>query len=158
MTTTFYYAPYHRAYISNEPTYDCTEKADAFSVDNTSAKLTYPIGLMTSDEITYAGGKYNSNLSKPYAWYYLNSAGSSSTGSTDWRLMSPYHSEYISRSRVNIARVFYVSGTFGSFTWATVDNPYAVRPVVSLKSCVKYSSGDGSASDPYTIKETASGC
>ena len=160
LTTTFYYAPYYRANISNEPTYDCTEKADAFSVDNASAKLTYPIGLMTSDEITYAGGKINSNLSKPYAWYYLNSVGSSSTGSTDWRLMSPYHSEYISSSRVNIARVFYVHGNLvpGNFTGATVDNPYAVRPVVSLKSCVKYSSGDGSASDPYTIKETTSGC
>ena len=35
---------------------------------------------------------------------------------------------------------------------------HGVRPALSLKSCVKYSSGDGSANDPYTIKETTSGC
>ena len=33
-----------------------------------------------------------------------------------------------------------------------------VRPAISLKSCVKTSGGNGSASDPYTIKETETGC
>ena len=56
-SSTFYYAPYAKVYSSYAPTYDCTEAIDAFSVDNTSAKLTYPIALMTADEIMYAGGK-----------------------------------------------------------------------------------------------------
>ncbi len=38
------------------PSYNCTDKRDAFSVDNTSAKLDYPIALMTADEIAFAGG------------------------------------------------------------------------------------------------------
>ncbi|CDE99551.1 unknown [Clostridium sp. CAG:628] len=38
------------------PSYNCTDIRDAFSVDNTSAKLDYPISLMTADEIAFAGG------------------------------------------------------------------------------------------------------
>ncbi len=41
---------------------------------------------------------------------------------------------------------------------ASTGYDYGVRPVVSLKSCVKTSGGDGSASNPYTIEETTSGC
>ena len=37
-------------------------------------------------------------------------------------------------------------------------NIYINGIVISLKSCVKYSSGDGSSSNPYEIKETSSGC
>ena len=38
------------------------------------------------------------------------------------------------------------------------DYTLRVRPVTSLKSCVKWSSGDGTAANPYTIVETESGC
>ena len=153
-SSTFYYAPYAKVYSSYAPTYDCTEAIDAFSVDNTSAKLTYPIALMTADEIMYAGGKGNNAFTSSYAWYYLNSANGSITGSTYWWLMSPYR--WIS----GYAHVFIVAasdnpGWFGS-SYTGYD--YGVRPVVSLKSCVKTSGGDGSASNPYTIEETTSGC
>ena len=153
-SSTFYYAPYAKVYSSYTPTYDCTEAIDAFSVDNASAKLTYPIALMTADEIMYAGGKGNNAFTSPYAWYYLNSANGSITGSTYWWLMSPYR--WIS----GYAHVFIVAasdnpGWFGS-SYTGYD--YGVRPVVSLKSCVKTSGGDGSASNPYTIEETTSGC
>lgn len=52
----------------------------------------------------------------------------------------------------------YGSGIPGYLHFAKVDNFKSVRPVISLKSCVKYSSGDGSSSNPYEIKETSSGC
>jgi len=58
--TNFDFAPRYRAYSSFSPTYDCTEASDAFSVDNEKAKLQYPVALMTSDEIMYAGGRVNS--------------------------------------------------------------------------------------------------
>ena len=35
---------------------------------------------------------------------------------------------------------------------------FEITPVISLKSCVKYSSGDGTATNPYIIEETGSGC
>ncbi len=109
---------------------------------------------MTADEIMYAGGKGNNAFTSSYAWYYLNSANGSITGSTYWWLMSPYR--WIS----GYAHVFIVAasdnpGWFGS-SYTGYD--YGVRPVVSLKSCVKTSGGDGSASNPYTIEETTSGC
>ena len=153
-SSSFYYAPYARVYTNYAPTYDCTEATDAFSGSNTSAKLTYPIALMTVDEIMRAGGKSNTSLTSPYAWYYLNSANGSITRSTFWWLLSPsiWHGSY--------AYVFGVIGSSnpGSLNSGYVYQTFAVRPALSLKSCVKYSSGDGSASDPYTIKETTSGC
>ena len=146
-STNFNYAPYARATTSHLPTYDCTEASDAFSVDNTSAKLTYPIALMTSDEIIRAGGKGGTELTSPYAWYYLNSANGSITGSTYWWLLSP-NAWYSSG-----AHVFIVLGSNnpGYLSYFNTTNSNGVRPAISLKSCVKYSSGDGTAENPYTI-------
>ena len=143
----FYYAPSAR-YV---PTYDCTEASDAFSGSNTSAKLTYPIALMTADEIMRAGGK-DDNLTSPYAWYYLNSANGSITGDTWWWLLSP--SYWIG----SYAYVFGVAGSSNPGYLVSEGGASGVRPAVSLKSCVKTSGGDGSASDPYTIEETETGC
>ena len=58
------------------------------------------------------------------------------------------------------ANVFNVNGSSnpGNLNNTNVNGVNGVRPAVSLKSCVKTSGGDGSASDPYTIKETTSGC
>ena len=138
-STTFYYAPRARAYTSHVPTYDCTEASDAFSVDNTSAKLKYPIALMTSDEIMRAGGKGDTKLTSPYAWYYLNIANGSITDSTVWWLLSP------SVWGGSIAGVFFVNGSSnpGYLNYNDVDNTKAVRPVLSLKTCIKYSTGNG---------------
>ena len=152
--TTFYYAPYARVYTNYAPTYDCTEASDAFSGSNTSAKLTYPIALMTADEIMRAGGKGKTSLTSPYAWYYLNSANGSITGDTWWWLLSPYYwfGSY--------ANVFYVGGSSypGYLGYNYVFGTIGVRPTISLKSCVKTSGGDGSANAPYTIEESTSGC
>ena len=149
----FYYAPYARVFTNYTPTYDCTEASDAFSGSNTSAKLTYPIALMTADEIMRAGGK-GDNLTSPYAWYYLNSANGSIAGNTWWWLLSPYF------WNGNYAGVFSVGGSSypGFLDGGSVDGTSGVRPAISLKSCVKTSGGDGSASAPYTIEETSSGC
>ena len=52
----FYYVGYTRLGANKNPSYNCTNEYDAFSVNNTKAQLTYPIALMTADEISYAGG------------------------------------------------------------------------------------------------------
>ena len=59
--------------------------------------------------------------------------------------------------------VYIVYGSYdpyGKLSYEIVDEAdvQVARPVISLKSCVKYSSGDGSANNPYTILETTSGC
>ena len=153
-STDFYYAPHARANTNYTPTYDCTEASDAFSVDNTSAKLTYPIALMTSDEIMRAGGKRLTKLTSPYAWYYLNSSNGSITGTTYWWLLSPF--DWAN----SYALVFAVNGSDhpGRLSDISTNGSAGVRPAISLKSCIKYSTGDGTAENPYTILETSSGC
>ena len=150
----FYYAPYGRLNTNKTPTYNCTNIKDAFSGSNSEAKLTYPIGLMTADEIAYAGGKAHTNSPSPYAWYYLNSARGSITGITSWWALSPY---FWSGS---ISFVWDVSGStgFGRLDDDRADLSAAVRPAISLKSCIKYSTGNGSYETPYEIVETSSGC
>ncbi len=149
----FYYAAYARLDTNKTPTYDCTNINDKFTVDSSTGngKLTYPIALMTADEISFAGGKYVTNAP---TWYYYNSANDSSTGSNWWWLLSP--NGWFGSN----AYVFGVNGSSlpGCLGNNYVNNARGVRPVISLKSCIKYSTGDGSANAPYTIKETTSGC
>ena len=142
----FYYAAYTRLYTNKTPTYNCTNIKDAFSGSNSEAKLTYPIGLMTADEITYAGGYRYNNLTSPYAWYYLNSAGGSITGSMHWRLLSPdawAHADAYS---------WIVRGSYnpGSLDSDFVISSYGVRPVISINGDTQ-SFGDGSPENPYEI-------
>ena len=147
VSTNFNYAPYARVDTNYAPTYDCTETSDAFSGTNTSAKLTYPIALMTADEIMRAGGRCGKDLTRPYAWYYLNSANGSITGPAYWWLLSPYNWDG------SYASVFFVGGDYNP-GWLDVDVAtgfYGVRPVISLKAEMLYKSGDGSASNPYEV-------
>ena len=149
-----YQAVNNRVYKNYAPTYDCTETSDAFSVDNTSAKLTYPIALMTADEIMRAGGKGLTNLTSPYAWYYTNANGESITGNTYWWLLSP--EGYYGSGAV----VFDVSGSshYGKLNTNNANDYWnGVRPALSLKSCTLWTSGNGAPETPYEIS-TTSGC
>ena len=144
--STFYYGGYTRLITNKAPTYDCADTNDKFTVDTSTGngKLTYPIALMTADEVSFAGGLFATNAS---TWYYYNSAKGSSTGSTWWWLLSP-RDWYDSR-----AYVFYVYGSSypGRLSYYNVNNAYGVRPVISLRSGVLWSSGDGSSGSPYEI-------
>ena len=109
---------------------------------------------MTADEVAFAGGVQVFDNSP--TWYYYNSAKGSSTGSSIWWLLSPAF--WDSNSQWAIGFYVYGSSYPGRLNYYDVGNSYGVRPALSLKSCVKYSSGDGTADNPYTIKETTSGC
>ena len=141
----FSYAVAERLIDNNTPTYDCTNIKDAFSGSNSEAKLTYPIGLMTADEIAYAGGKFGGELTSPYAWYYLNSAGGSITGDNWWWLLSP--SCYDGHPYVWNVNAYY----HFFFFFLYVDLVHGVRPVISIKADALWSSGDGSPENPYEI-------
>ena len=149
------FGAYTRLDTNKTPTYDCAATEDKFTVDTSTGngKLTHPIALMTADEVSFAGGLYGNSAP---AWYYYNSAKGSSTGSTLWWLLSPHF--WDDRD----AFVFGVDGSSlpGYLSSYRVGSTYGVRPAISLKSCVKTSGGDGSASAPYTIEETTStsGC
>ena len=151
--TSFDYAAGTRLDTNKTPSYDCATAEDKFTADSSTGngKLKYPIALMTADEVSFAGGLMWKNAP---TWYYYNSANGSSTGDTWWWLLSPDY------WYGGIAGVFIVRGSSdpGYLNYNDVHNAYGVRPAISLKSCIKYSTGNGSASDPYTIKETTSGC
>ena len=141
-----YFGAYTRLITNKTPSYDCTATEDKFTVDTSTGngKLTYPIALMTADEVSFAGGLY---LTSAPTWYYYNSANKSSTGSTDWWLLSP---NYWGGSD---AFVFCVDGSSspGYLLNFNVDGTSGVRPVISLKSCIKYSTGNGAPETPYEI-------
>ena len=146
----FYYVGYTRLGTNKNPSYNCTNEYDAFSVNNTKAQLTYPIALMTADEISYAGGVWIKNAA---TWYYLNSKGSASikNGQNEWWLLSAASWD-TDKSSV----VFKVSSTQdrkANFGAQSVQYKLHVRPVISLKKDLLYKSGDGSASSPYEVQE-----
>ena len=146
-TSRFDYAPYERIVTNKQPTYNCTNMSDAFSVNNTSAKLDYPIGLMSIDELSYAGGQAFTILDAPYAWYYTNANGESSYGSVAFWALSP--SDWDGSDSV----VWFVVGLGypGNLSNYSVVDSKAVRPSVSLLSCNLISRGDGSPENPYVV-------
>ena len=140
-SSSFNYAAYTRLITNKTPTYECSNTSDRF----------YNFGLMTADEVSYAGGLLETNNASVY--YYLNASGGSSTGGNWWWTMSPYRF-YWDSSANNSAGVFIVggSGNPGYLTNTTVYHSGAVvRPVVSLKSSVLVTGGSGTGSDPYTL-------
>ena len=145
-TEEFYFKTQDRLYTNKTPTYDCTNNNDKFTVDASTGngKLTYPIALMTADEIAYAGGRIYNNAPM---WYYTNSSLESSTGVLNWWSLSPRSWDG------GDAFSWTVRGSDGP---GDLNNDYVsgsngVRPVVSLKSCVQWKSGNGSATSPYEI-------
>ena len=162
-----YFGARTRLDTNKTPSYDCSTTEDKFTVDSSTGngKLTHPIALMTADEVSFAGGIWGNRNAN--AWYFRNAkegtlttsssstdASYSSTGSTWWWLLSPFY------WYGSYAYVFYVYGSSvpGNLNRISVNGMYGVRPVISLKSCVIWAGGDGSANNPYTIEETTSGC
>ncbi len=159
-----YYAAYERLTSSKrQPTYQCGQNtkgspyasssanvADRFSVSVESGgngQLQYPIALMTADEVSFAGGLDGKDA--PNTYYYLNSLGESSVGNRWWWILSPHSVNSIS----NHALAFRVHGSDkpGNLNNWGVSNPNAARPVLSLKSCVNWESGNGTPESPYKV-------
>ena len=133
------------------PTYNCAVREDSFSASTTgggNGKLTYPIALMTADEIAYAGGVRGQ---KAPTWYYLNSAGGSITGILNWWSLSPFS---WNGTWSNVWRIF---GYTSNFDFGDVNYGLNVRPAISLKTCTLWTSGNGAPETPYEIVENG-GC
>ena len=127
------YGPKYRLSTNKTPSLACENPTDSFTIDssNGNGKLEYPVGLITADEVAYAGGgEWMGNST-----YYLYS------DSYYWTL-SPYNGLP--------STVFAVAQT-GDLTGHWTNNAYGVRPVISLKKGVQLTSGDGSYTTPYRI-------
>ena len=129
-----YFGAYQRLISNKQPSLVCPSVNDKFTVNssNGNGALTYPVGLLTADEVAYAGGVYNQ---RNY-YYYLNS-------SIAFRLLSP---------------CLFGSGTseflvklYGEISEEYNYYSYNLRPVISLKPGTAISSGSGTAANPYIV-------
>ena len=137
-STTYYYGAYVRLITNKRPQLKCPTESDKFTSRKSSIgnkALTYPVGLITADEVAMAGGKDRTGNST----YYLH------TNQNYWS-GSPY---YFYRGRSDAYEfIVYNIGNFGA-TYVHYTTTGA-RPVVSLSSKAKLS-GNGTYSKPYTV-------
>ena len=134
-----YFGAYTRLYTNKTPTLKCQNTKDKFTVNasNGNGALTYPVGLITADEMVYAGGKCYSSSADVNRSFYLY------TGQYYWAL-SPYY--FNGSSAVE----FRLHG--GSLSNISVyASGVGVRPSVSLKSGATVT-GSGTTTDPFIVK------
>ena len=144
LNATTYYGAYQRNVNKKEPSYKCPRKIDQFTVSSTTTlgngELTYPVGLLTADEVAYAGGKYGYDNRE----YYL------ATGQYYW-LGSP--SNFATWETIAFGWRVNPSGYLTSWPWISDSN--GVRPVINLKANTQITEGNGTASNPYIISTTS---
>ena len=142
---TFYGAAHRESYYSNDPNPSlvCQNNNDKFTVDskNGNGKLTYPVGLITLDEVVLAG--FNTKCSN--SGDYHDTTNYLYTNSIYWTF-SPV------MSAGGNATVGNVNST-GFVYHGHVYYAFGVRPVVSLADgTLVNSNGDGTSTNPYVVK------
>ena len=104
----------------------CPQKEDQFTIDDGSGlgngTLEYPVGLLTASEMKLITSEFTKS-------------------STSFWGMSP---AYIS----NESKMLYGGS---SLSCTKLNNKQGVRPVISLKTKTKYTTGDGTVDNPYII-------
>ena len=138
-TSNYSYFGAYKRYENKSPIFTCPELArDLYTTVNSSTGnrvLTYPVGLITYDELVYAGidnphiNKLSWAYSSMYYWTMTPSFFSVANG---------YASEWMQHS----------DGYLG--IWGILTS-LGARPVINLKVDVKITGGTGTANDPYVI-------
>ena len=135
--TNYYYGAYGRIVNDNNPMLTCAVDSDRFTVNKINGKgnsaLTYPIGLITIDELEMAGN----NWSESNTSYYLH------TGAEYWA-GSPIEFD------VGYPAYEFTVNFDGYLYDGYVHYFYGVRGVVSLSSESKLL-GSGTYNDVYTV-------
>ncbi len=146
-TVSTYYKGYLRVSI-NTPNLKCENSSDYYTVSSSSSgnkALTYPIGLITADEVMFAGyfgglfnGAYSIQKSNPNAYLTI--------GSNFWT-MTPagFYTPY--GFGANYTLVF-ATNMLGFLDDASKDTPVGLRPILNLKANLKFT-GDGTKNNPY---------
>ena len=105
------------------------------SIGNKS--LTYPVGLITYDELVFAGmdNRHKNKLSWAYSSMYY------------WTMSPSY---FYATDRAAIEWDLHSTGYLNY--WWGVNNSLGARPVINLKSDVKITEGIGTANDPFVVE------
>ena len=100
----------------------CDRETDMFSVSNPLAQLNYKVGLITKPELNILG---NNGILSPSQSYWT---------------MSPAHLD-----------IDYATANTDDSSNYLIDSTAGIRPVISLKAGIKYTTGDGSRTSPYIV-------
>ena len=141
---TLYGAAHRSSYWSNNPNPSivCQNQNDKFTVDskNGNGKLSYPVGLITLDEVVLAGfNTYYSNTSD-----YQDTTNYLYTNSHYWTFSPVMMDAY---GRADVGCVF----SSGIVRDGIVHGADGVRPVVSLANGTLVT-GSGTTTNPYVVK------
>ena len=129
-----YYGAYGRNAQTYAPSVDCANKNDAFTVEDTvngNGALTYPVGLITADEMTLAGASWSGYYSNNYL----------KTGRNVWS-GSPFYFYNFNAYEFN-------EFSSGYLNYYSVSVSNGVRPLVSIAPETFIQSGEGSQTDPW---------
>lgn len=123
------------------PSFKCQKTENRYSLSQynfgestSNTALTYPVGLLTKDDVAYAGGALGAFNAK----FYLNYG-------TDYWTMSP-------SENTTPNKLYYVTSK-GDIQSGNVNNIFALIPVVTIKQSVSVDSGSGYSDDPYILGE-----
>ena len=136
------YAAHNRLFSTEQPALKCPNdnnggKLSKFTVSDTingNGNLTYKIGLLTADELAYAGYIFGSNNLANYlqenteGWWQ------------GWWTMTP-------DDTTSVIKVYE-----GNIYSATTIQANGIRPAISLVSDAIISGGSGTSEDPYVVK------
>ena len=153
-TNATFYGSAHRSsrFSTNpNPSLVCQNDNDKFTVEseNGNGKLTYPVGLITLDEVVLAGfNTYSSNLND-----CIDTANYLYTNKDYWTLSPVLLRDLYNRYSSFVGDIG-SSGYIGQnvVNW-DYDGGEGVRPVVSLANgTLVNSNGDGTSTNPYVVK------
>ena len=108
---------------------------------NGNGGLLYKIGLLTYDEVAFAGSVFaslNWNYNRTYYLY-------ENAGDGNWWTMTPMY------TASDYSDIIYVANNHRMIQVFPQTNLY-LRPAISLLTTTKISKGKGSSSDPYVVK------
>ena len=108
------------------------------SGEQTNGDLTYPIALLSVDELVMAGA-FRALLNVNYYLYDINTIATSW-----WWTMTPY--SFNGSKAYNFYSIKTTSAGINN-----VDNEFGIRPVINLKSNVIINSGDGTKNNPFHV-------
>ena len=136
-TANTYFGGYRR-YVNHTPSLICPNASnDLFTVTNTDGNqaLTYPIGLITVDELMLGG------LSDGY----LNRLSYTYSSASYWTVSPRYF------GAPSVAAIELVANSTGFAGYGYVTNTHGVRAVINLKADTPITKGIGTANDPYIV-------
>ena len=128
--------------LNANPQFSCPQSNDLYTTTSSNKgnkSLDYPIGLITLDEVTYAGGVYEGASNDSYYLYNGNQPG-------EWYWsMTP---DYFNETTASVGDVNYG----GILDANMVSYNMCVKPVINLKSNIEMINGNGTINHPYVIK------